>query len=224
MALPRQVRAVIFDMDGLLVDTESVYRDAMFATAAADGLELPLPVFQSMIGTSWVTGAQILRDHFGQDFDTEAFDRACTDRFYASVAEAGICLKAGVLELIDELDRLDLPRAVATSSTHNAVKHSLGPHGLPERFQAIVARGDYAEAKPKPDPFLAAAARLGVEPHHCLALEDSHNGVRAAHAAGMMTIMVPDLLDPTEEMQGLCHHIAEDLHRVRDLLLAQHAG
>lgn len=221
MALPKPVHAVVFDMDGLLVDSESVYRDAMFATAAADGLDLPLPVFQSMIGTAWVTGAQILRDHFGADFDTDAFERGCSERFYAQVEQAGLCLKAGVLELLDDLEALGLPRAVATSSTHNAVRNSLGPHGLPARFQAIVARGDYAEAKPKPDPFLTAAARLGIAPEHCLALEDSHNGVRAAHAAGMMTIMVPDLLDPTEEMRGLCHHIAEDLHRVRDLLAAQ---
>lgn len=221
MVLSLPVRAVIFDMDGLLVDSESVYRDAMFAAAEADGRHLPLPVFHAMIGTAWVTGAQILRDHFGQDFDTEAFEAACSQRFYATVAEAGLALKAGVLDLLDDLDRLAMPRAVATSSTHNAVKHSLGPHGLPERFHAIVARGDYARAKPHPDPFLTAAARLGVAPEHCLALEDSHNGVRAAHAAGMMTVMVPDLLDPTEEMHDLCQHIADDLHAVRDLISAQ---
>lgn len=221
MALPRQVHAVLFDMDGLIVDSEVVFRDAMFAAAADGGFELPVSVFHRMIGTAWVTGAAILRNHFGEDFDTDAFDRAATQKFHAQVAEAGLCLKAGVLELLDDLDRLVLPRAVATSSSHEAVSRSLGPHGLPARFHTIVARGDYARAKPHPDPFLTAAARLSVEPAHCLVLEDSHNGVRAAHAAGMMAVMVPDLLDPTEEMHGLCCHIAEDLHRVRDLLAAQ---
>jgi len=81
-----------------------------------------------------------------------------------------------------------------------------------------VAAGDYACGKPNPDPFLTAAAKLGAEPASCLALEDSHNGVRAAAAAGMMTVMVPDLLPATTEMRSLCVAIAEDLHQVADLL------
>ena len=91
-------------------------------------------------------------------------------------------------------------------------------HDMVDRFHAIVARGDYTRGKPNPDPFLTAAQRLGVAPADCLALEDSYNGIRAASAAGMMTVMVPDLLDPTEEMQGLCLRIARDLHEVRELL------
>jgi len=126
-----------------------------------------------------------------------------------------------VLELLDHLDAAGLPRAIATSSRHVDVSHHLATHALGERFHAIVAQGDYARGKPHPDPYLTAAERLGVDPAACLALEDSHNGVRAAHAAGMMTIMVPDLLDPTEEMQTLCVRIARDLHEVRELLESQ---
>ena len=85
-------------------------------------------------------------------------------------------------------------------------------------LQAIVAREDVRRHKPNPDPFLAAAAALGIEPGCCLALEDSHNGVRAAHAAGMMTVMVPDLLEPTDEMRDKCLAIAESLHHVRELI------
>jgi HAD superfamily hydrolase (TIGR01509 family) len=128
-------------------------------------------------------------------------------------------LKAGVVELLDDLDALGLPRAIATSSTHASVERQLG--GMTGRFQAVVAHGDYARGKPSPDPFLTAAERLGVVPSACLGLEDSHNGVRAAHAAGLMTIMVPDLLEATEEMRGLCVAVAETLHDVRDLLAAQ---
>ena len=90
----------------------------------------------------------------------------------------------------------------------------LGPSGIIPRFHTVIARGDYAQGKPNPDPFLTAAARLGIDPVHCLALEDSHNGVRAASSAGMMTVMVPDLLDATDEMQSLCVRIAQDLHEV----------
>jgi HAD superfamily hydrolase (TIGR01509 family) len=132
----------------------------------------------------------------------------------------GIALKAGVVELLDHLDELNLPRAIATSSSHRAVQSHLGHSGIIPRFNTVVARGDYVLGKPNPDPFLTAAERLGIAPEFCLALEDSHNGVRAAFSAGMMTIMVPDLLDPTPEMHDLCVRIARDLHEVQALIRA----
>jgi HAD superfamily hydrolase (TIGR01509 family) len=217
--LPRPLQAVVFDMDGLLVDTEGPFRDAMIAAADGMGLDLPRQVFLRMIGGSNDNSSRVLQDHFGPQFDLDAFWTRCRAHVH-EIFEAGIALKAGVVELLDELEAAGVPRAIATSSPHREVDRNLGPHGLKDRFQAIVAAGDYARGKPHPDPFLTAAARLGADPAHCLALEDSHNGVRAAHAAGMMTVMVPDLLEPTEEMQGLCVRIAESLHEVRDLIAA----
>jgi HAD superfamily hydrolase (TIGR01509 family) len=220
MNLPRDVKAVVFDMDGLLFDSESVYRDAMLATAQQMGFELPDWMFLRLVGVPWAGNVTMLQEHYGADFAHEEFRAEATRRFY-EVADAEICLKAGVIEILDQLDVLGMPRAIATSSLHETVRHHLGQHGLLGRFNALVAQGDYARGKPAPDPFLTAAERLGVAPADCLALEDSHNGVRAAAAAGMMTIMVPDLLHPTEEMHGLCVRIAHDLHEVRELLEAQ---
>jgi len=220
MALPRTVKAVVFDMDGLLVDSETAYCEALTAEALAMGHDLPMAVLKRMIGSTWAGSALVLREHFGADFDTDALRDGSVKRFY-ELAEAEIALKSGVLELLDHLDATGLPRAIATSSRHVDVSHHLTTHGLGERFHAIVAQGDYARGKPHPDPYLAAAQRLDVDPADCLALEDSHNGVRAAHAAGMMTIMVPDMLDPTEEMHSLCVRIARDLHDVRELLEGQ---
>lgn len=223
MSLPRIVRAVVFDMDGLLVDTEVIFREAIMSSSADAGHDMPLSVFLSMIGTNDEGSRRILRDHFGESFEVEPFWAATLKRFYA-LAEGGIALKTGVVEILDAVDRLGIARAVATSSAHKNVVHSLGPHGIIDRFDTIVAKGDYARGKPAPDPFLKAAKRLGVAPEDCLALEDSHNGVRAAAAAGMMTIMVPDMLDPTEEMRTLCIRIAHDLHEVRELLEAQRSA
>ena len=223
MSFPRTVRAVIFDMDGLLFDSESVYRDAMMATARDAGFEMPEALFLKLVGIPWAGNVTLLLEHYGADFDHEAFRKEATRRFHI-VADAEICLKAGVVEILDALDALDLPRAIATSSMPHTVQHHLGQHGLLDRFDAFVAQGDYARGKPAPDPFLTAAARLGVAPADCLALEDSHNGVRAAHAAGMMTVMVPDLLRATEEMETLCVRIARDLHEVRELLEAQRSS
>jgi HAD superfamily hydrolase (TIGR01509 family) len=222
MTLPRDVRAVVFDMDGLLVDTETMVRDAMVETAHALGRELPLPVFLSMVGTTNETSDRILEGHFADAELTARFQTGWRERFHA-IAAAEIRLKAGVMEILDELDRLDLPRAVCTSSSPASVERQLGPSGILPRFHAVVARGDYRKGKPHPEPYLTAARALATPPRYCLALEDSHNGVRAAHAAGMMTIMVPDLLEATHEISALCVRVAESLHDVCALIGAQAA-
>lgn len=219
MSLPRAPHAVVFDMDGLLCDTEVVYRDAMFATAAEHGHDMPLSLFKSMIGLPGPMSDRQVLNHFGEDFPIAAFNARVMEHVTLA-CEAGVALKAGVVEILDHLDVLGLSRAIATSSSHASVQSHLGRSGIIPRFQAVIARGDYVRGKPSPDPFLRAAERLGVAPELCLALEDSHNGVRAASSAGMMTVMVPDLLDPTEEMQTLCARIARDLHEVRGWLPA----
>jgi HAD superfamily hydrolase (TIGR01509 family) len=217
MALPRAPQAVVFDMDGLIFDSESLYRDAMVAAAARRGHDMPLPLFLRMVGLPGAGSRIILNDHFGEDFDVDAFWAASSEHFY-DMAKSQLALKAGVVELLDTLDALNLPRAIATSSRHQDAEHHLAHAGIRDRFHAIIAQGDYRNGKPSPDPFLTAAARLGVAPNQCLALEDSHNGIRAASAAGMMTIMVPDLLAPTEEIEALCLRIAADLHEVETLV------
>jgi HAD superfamily hydrolase (TIGR01509 family) len=215
--LPRPVQAVVFDMDGLLIDSETAVREAMMGAARDYGRELPMPVFLSMVGLAADKSHDLAVTHFGVDFPIEDYNAAVRAAMKAKSA-TGIALKPGVNELLDHLDSIDLPRAVATSSGHDAVRLHLGHAGILPRFHAVVAKGDTPRGKPHPDPFLKAAERLGVDPAFCLALEDSHNGVRAASAAGMMTIMVPDLLEPTAEMRSLCIAIAETLHDVRAIL------
>ncbi|MBI1199401.1 MAG: HAD-IA family hydrolase [Phenylobacterium sp.] len=220
MTLPRPVKAVVFDMDGLLVDTEVVVFRAMGRAAGGFGGELPFDTFKRMVGLQHAASDRIVMEHFGDGFDLDSWNAAVSAHFREELA-AGIALKAGVLEILDHLDAVGMPRAIATSSNLESVHASLGPHSLVDRFHALITRDVQTMGKPNPEPFLKAASALGVDPAACLALEDSHNGVRAAAAAGMMTVMVPDMLDPTEEMQTLCVRIARDLHEVRDLLAAQ---
>jgi HAD superfamily hydrolase (TIGR01509 family) len=222
MVFPRPIRAIVFDMDGLLVDTEVLIRDLMMELAPTFGASLPHEVFQLMVGLPNAASDAVARAHFGPDFPLDAFGAALQTHILAA-CEVGVALKAGVIELLDHLDAAGLPRAIATSSSHGSVQRTLGPSGILPRFDAIVAAGDYPRGKPNPDPFLTAARRLGVDPTYCLALEDSHNGVRAAHAAGMMTVMVPDVLGPTDEMREKCLAIAQSLHHVLDLIHAAHA-
>jgi HAD superfamily hydrolase (TIGR01509 family) len=213
MRLPRQPAAVIFDMDGLLFDSETLYGDAILTAAAEVGCTMSRDVFLQLIGRSREVNHRFLLEHYGADYPLEALI-AAWGRHFRVLTAAGLPLKPGAAELLDLLDGLRLPRAIATSSTHATVRGHLVSHGLTDRFHGVVAHGDYANGKPAPDPFLKAAERLGVAPALCLALEDSHNGVRSASAAGMMTVMVPDLIPPTDEIQTLCTLVVGDLHEV----------
>jgi len=222
MPLPRKVRAVVFDMDGLLFDTEALYRDAVIATALEAGHDVPLDFYLSTVGTPLQGTRDAFVARYGAGFDFDVFWTTAMQR-YATAVETELRLKAGVVELLALLDELVLPSAIATSSHHEHARHHLGAFDLSGRFHAVIAHGDYARGKPHPDPFLKAAERLGVDPMHCLALEDSYHGVRAASSAGMMTVMVPDLMVATPEMTRLCAHIASDLHEVHGLMKASRA-
>ena len=204
-------------MDGVLVDSEGIFRDATMDVCAASGLELPSDVYMRMVGAPREQNQRVILEHFGRDFNFEAWIEAVNIEARSRMAH-GAVLKPGARDLLNDLKAAGTPCAVATSSGHPGVERHLGPPGLLSYFQTIVARGDYERGKPHPDPFLLAAQRLGVAPESCLALEDSHNGVRAACAAGMMTIMVPDLLEPTPEMHSLCVAVASDLHEVQRIL------
>lgn len=223
MALPRKPSGIVFDMDGLLFDSEALYRDAARDAAAEAGRALPDAVFLSLIGGAWPDNRARLLAHFGADFAVDAY-QAEWMRHYDRRAAAGPALKPGVRDLLALLDGLALPRAIATSSSHEAVRRNLAAHDLTGRFDAVVARGDYALGKPAPDPFLRAAERLGVAAGGCLALEDSPHGVRAAAAAGMMVVMVPDLLPASAAECCLCAFIAKDLHDVSRAIQVVIAG
>jgi beta-phosphoglucomutase-like phosphatase (HAD superfamily) len=206
-------------MDGLLFDSETLYQEVILLAAAERGHEVASGFFTQTVGLPWAKCRALLLSHFGETFAVDEFQEAWGRHFWV-IAKTRLSLKAGALELLDMLDQFRLPRAIATSSSRRTVERHLTAHNLMGRFGEIVGHGDYARGKPAPDPFLKAAERLGVERHLCLALEDSHNGIRSASSAGMMTVIVPDLLEPTDEIRGLCTFVVRDLHEVRSLILA----
>jgi HAD superfamily hydrolase (TIGR01509 family) len=218
--LPRPVRAVVFDMDGLIFNTEDIYRDAVMAITTEANHDVPLPFYLSTVGLTGAATRLAFIERFGVGFDYDNFWDAASNRF-AEMVKSQLRLKAGVIELLDLLDELNLPGAICTSSRHEDVRSNLAVGGLVGRFKVVIAQGDYVGSRPHPAPYLKAAERLGFAAESCVALEDSYHGVRSASGAGMMTIMVPDLFPPTDGMKELCVCFARDLHDVCTLVGAQ---
>ena len=128
--------------------------------------------------------------------------------------------KTGVNAVLDPLDELGIARAIATGSQRSVASAYLAHHGLTDRFQRVIASEDCAQGKPHPEPFQRAAAAIGIEPERCLALEDSRNGIRSAHAAGAVPVMVPDMVEPDDAILALAHDVAPDLHHVAEAIRA----
>jgi HAD superfamily hydrolase (TIGR01509 family) len=211
------VEAVIFDMDGTLIDSESVYIVGMQEAARTLGLELPLSLCHAMVGVPSRECNQMLEEHYGAGFDLAVFRGHFSTSVQRQMSER-VPVKSGVVELLDFLALKGLPLAIATSAGRTTAERNLGRAGLLDRFTALATRDDVEHAKPAPDVYLEAARRLDVVPQHCVAFEDSSVGVLAAHAAGMRTVMIPDILPPTDEARAKCLHIAQDLHEVLRLI------
>lgn len=210
----RPFSAIVFDMDGTLLDTEMVFRDIVFDVTRELGFEMTDDVHRAMVGTSHEATNRLLVEAYGVSFPYTVFDEQCRAQMRVRMEEA-VPVKAGVHELLTELKARRIPTAVATSSRAAHALGHLGSAGLLANFEAIVTRDDVVNPKPHPEPYLMAANRLGLPPEACLAVEDSHTGVRAAAAAGLQTIMVPDLIHPSDEIAALCTAVMDSLHELR---------
>ncbi len=215
--LKKPIEAVLFDMDGLLIDSEAVYIEAYRDAADEIGVEMPMTLCHAMVGLPSRECDEMIQDHYGPQFDVDSFQtrfRHHADRRF----DVRVPVKPGVPELLAFLGARGLPLAVASSARAITIERNLGRAGLLGHFKAIAGRDHVERAKPHPDIYLEAARRLGAAPERCVAFEDSNVGLTAAHAAGTMAFMVPDLLPPTDEVRAKCLRVLPDLHAALALL------
>jgi HAD superfamily hydrolase (TIGR01509 family) len=211
-------RAVVFDMDGLMLDTEAIAQAASIDTARELGFEFSRELYLSLVGNDWATCVQILKRALGENFDVEAFGKRCGELERERMREHGIPLKPGLVALLDWLDSIHVPYGIATSTSPSGTEFRLRRVGIYDRFASITTRSEVPNGKPAPDIYLLAAKKLAAEPAELLVFEDSHVGVRAGHAAGAKVIMIPDMLPPTPEMEALAFKIFPSLTQAHEFL------
>ena len=204
--------AAIFDMDGLLLDTERVCMRVFQEACEVQQLPFYKEIYLSIIGRNAAGIEAIFRKAYGNDLDR--LHQEWRTRYNAVVKHQAIPVKEGVVELLEWLKEQSLPIAVATSTAKDVAKIKLELAGLSKYIDNLTTGCEVSNGKPDPEIYLLAANRLNVEPTKCLAFEDSNNGVRAAVAANMSTYQIPDLVEPCDEVRQFGHSIVPSLHDV----------
>jgi beta-phosphoglucomutase-like phosphatase (HAD superfamily) len=209
--------AVIFDMDGTLIDSERPIMAAFHETCERRGLAHQPEVFLALLGLPLAAGKALLRKKLCGEPDVDAFE---LEWYEATLLHNGpvIPLKPGAQALLDFLSQRNVSIAIATATGSQRAHQKLRPLNVLPQIAHVVCGDEVANGKPAPAIFLEAARRLGIGPSRCLAVEDSHNGVTAALAAGMVTVHVPDVLPHSPELSARGAHHVTSLSALADLL------
>lgn len=214
MLKPLNFSAVIFDMDGLVLDTESTYRLAWRQAASAMGYEFPELFLTALSGLQSLDVEREFRIHCGGDFDFNHFKRLSADCWRSHVNANGIKVKHGFVLLLEFLIRENIPYCLATNSGAANALECLDLAGLYNVFSLIVTRDQVQQGKPAPDIFIKAAESLRVPIGRCLVLEDSHAGIEAASRAGAVPVWIPSSPPVDGLTAGLCELMVNDLEQL----------
>ena len=209
-------KGAIFDMDGLLFDTERLYKESWEVMAGQFG-QVHNPEFPAAVAGTSGTGMEAVVRKYYPEVDPQAFIQGCMDRV-AGIIRISVPEKPWAREILAFFREHNVPVAVASSSAREQIESNLRLTGLTDCFDAVVSGQEVTRGKPEPDIFLLAAEKIGISPEDCYVFEDGINGARAGVAAGCATVMIPDLMQPTEDLRQSCAGIYPDLLAERDAI------
>ena len=213
-----KIEAVVFDMDGLMFDTEKLWLDGVAKTNEVFGYNVPLELIISCMGLRIDKIDIRLKEHLGEDFDTAKFRELNKKFMKEDVEKNGLRKKKGLVELLEFLKSKGVKMAVASSSKIAKINERFSQAGLSKDYFSVIVGGDeVTNPKPHPQIYLLACEKLGVNPKNSLALEDSESGIMSAFNAGMKPILVPDLKIPSDEVKNKAFKIFESLDQVISL-------
>ena len=207
--------AVIFDMDGVIFDSERLVLEGWLEIAAKYGIEGIEEVLPRCLGVNAQATREIFREYYGQEFPYDEYKKEASALFHSRYGNGRLPLKPGVRELLSFLKEEGYLVGLASSTRQAVVEQEIRDAGLIHYFDDLVCGDMLKRSKPEPDIYLKACENLKVEPRMAVAVEDSYNGIRSAKRAGMVPVMVPDMVQPDEEMKCLAHVICQDLFEVK---------
>lgn len=211
-------KGAVFDMDGLMIDSERLVYSIWREMLDEDGKEFNLDIFKKTIGLRSEDSYEYYKSVYSDDFDYPAYKAESRIRYFKRIEKNGVPVKKGLYEIFDYLKSVGCKISLATSTSSQTALKIMKKINLYDKFDAFVCGDDVKNGKPNPEVFLIAAKKLGLEPVDCVAFEDSINGIKSAHAAGMTTVMVPDLSEPTDEIKPmidfLCTDLSEAIERI----------
>ena len=211
-------KAVIFDMDGVIFDSERLVLECWKEIAKRENIKDMEEVFRRCIGTNKQKTKEILLEHYGQAFDYDTFRKEASNLFHSRYGDGRLPMKIGVKELLSYLKEQGVRIGLASSTRYEVVHQELQDAGILSYFESLTCGDMVKQSKPEPEIFLKACESLFVKPEEAIAIEDSFNGIRSAYRAGMLPIMVPDMIPPNEEMEQLTGKIFTDLAEVKEWL------
>ena len=212
-----KIEAVVFDMDGVLLDTETISDRTWDMAAKAMGINSTVDFVNECRGTNLHDTSIILKRHLGQDFDVEAFMKMTSQFFHEIEFSEGIPLMPYAKEILEYL-RPKYHIVLASSTRGESVKRQLTNAGLIDFFETRTTGDMVTHSKPDPEIYRLACQSIGVKPENCIAVEDSPNGIKSAAAAGLNVIMIPDKIQPTEKIKALCSNIFDSLQGLKTVL------
>lgn len=215
----KTIELVIFDMDGLMFDSERISVYAWRKAAEGYGYDFTEEIFKETLGLNLEKIREVFYKYFGEDCPYDEIKLQRRDLIDRYVTEKGVPVKKGLFNLVEALKKRNIKTAVATSSSRDTAEKMLKLSKAFPYFDSVVCGDEVKKSKPDPEIFLIAADKLKCLPENCIVLEDSEAGIMAAYSAGMMPLLVPDMKEPGDEVRALAYKVFADLDEVKDFII-----